>query len=61
VEAATMGSPPPAAADAGRGLRSSTFRFIVSTFCWIRWVHDLPPVYQTGGHGEVRPKRLRLS
>jgi hypothetical protein len=39
--------------DAGRGLHSSTFRLNVSTFCWIRWVHDFHPVYQTGGHGEV--------
>ena len=37
----------------GRGLHSSTFRLNVSTFCWIRWVHDFPLVYQTGGHGEV--------
>jgi len=28
-----------------RGLLSSTFRHNVSTFCWIRWVHDFPPVY----------------
>ena len=21
--------------------------------CGIRWVHDHPPVYYTGGHGEV--------
>jgi len=31
--------------DVGRGLHSSTFRLNVSTFCWIRWVHDFPPVY----------------
>ena len=37
----------------GRGLHSSTFRLNVSTFCWIRWVHDFPPVYPTGGHREV--------
>jgi hypothetical protein len=30
---------------AGRGSHSSTFRLNVSTFCWIRWVHDFPPVY----------------
>jgi hypothetical protein len=30
---------------AGRGLHSSTFWLNVSTFCGIRWVHDLPPVY----------------
>ena len=29
----------------GRGLHSPTFRLNVSTFCWIRWVHDFPPVY----------------
>ena len=29
----------------GRRLHSSTFRLNVSTFCWIRWVHDFPPVY----------------
>ena len=29
----------------GRGLHSSTFRLNVSTICWIRWVHDFPPVY----------------
>ena len=29
----------------GRGLHSSTFWLNVSTFCWIRWVHDYPPVY----------------
>ena len=37
----------------GRGLHSSTFRLNVSTFSWIRWVHDFPPVYYTGGHMEV--------
>jgi hypothetical protein len=25
------------------GLHSSTFRFNVSTFCRICWVHDIPP------------------
>ena len=44
-----------------RGLHLSTFRLNVSTFCWIRWVHDVPAVYQTEGHREVRRKRLRLS
>jgi hypothetical protein len=29
----------------GRGLHSSTFRLNVSTFCFIRRVHDFPPVY----------------
>jgi hypothetical protein len=29
----------------GRGLHSSTFWLNVSTICWIRWVHDFPPVY----------------
>jgi hypothetical protein len=29
----------------GRGLHSSTFRLNVSTSRWIRWVHDVPPVY----------------
>jgi len=29
----------------GRDLHSSTFRLNVSTFCWIRGVHELPPVY----------------
>ena len=29
----------------GKGLRSSTFRLNGSTFCWIPWVHDFPPVY----------------
>jgi hypothetical protein len=29
----------------GRGLHSSTFRLNVSTFCWISWVHNFPPVY----------------
>ena len=38
---------------AGRGLHSSTFRLKVSTICGIRWVHDFPPIYETGGHGEV--------
>ena len=38
---------------AGRGLHSSTFRLNVGTFWGIRWVHDYPPVYSTGGHGEV--------
>jgi hypothetical protein len=28
-----------------RGLRSSTIRLNVSTFCGVRWVHDFPPVY----------------
>jgi len=28
-----------------RGLHSSTFRLIVSTFSGIRWVHSFPPVY----------------
>jgi len=42
-------------------LHSSTFRLNVSKICGIRWVHDVPPVYQTGGHGEVWPKRLMLS
>jgi len=28
-----------------RGLHSSTFRLNVNTFCWLRWVHDSPPVY----------------
>jgi len=41
--------PPPADLtewlDVGRGLHSSTFRLNVSTFCWIRWVHDICPVY----------------
>jgi hypothetical protein len=36
-----------------RGLHSSTFRLNVSTFCWIRYMHDFPPVYYTGGQGEV--------
>jgi len=30
-----------------------TFRLNVSTFCGICWVHDFPPVYETGGHGKV--------
>jgi len=34
----------------GRGLHSSTIR---PTFCGICRVHEFPPVYQTGGHGEV--------
>jgi len=34
-------------------LHSSTFRLNISTSCWIRWVHKFPPVYYTGGHGEV--------
>jgi hypothetical protein len=42
----------------GRGLNSSTFGLNVSTFCGIRRVHDFPPVYQTGGHGEERPNGL---
>ena len=29
----------------GRGLHSSTIRLYVSTFCGMRWVHDVPPVY----------------
>ena len=29
----------------GGGLLSSTFRLNVSTFWWIRRVHDFPPVY----------------
>jgi hypothetical protein len=29
----------------GRGLHSSTFRLNTSTFCGIRWVHEIPPVY----------------
>ena len=37
----------------GRGSHSSTFRLNVSAFCGIRWVHGFPPVYYTGGHGEV--------
>ena len=37
----------------GRGLHSSTFQLNVSTFCRICWVHYSPPVYYTGGHGEV--------
>ena len=37
----------------GRGLHSSTFRLNVSTCCGIRRMHDFPPVYETGGHGEV--------
>jgi hypothetical protein len=39
----------------------STFWLNVSTICWIRWMHDFPPVFQTGGHAQVRPKQLRLS
>jgi hypothetical protein len=37
----------------GRGLHSPSFRLNVRTFCWIRRVHGFPPVYETGGHGEV--------
>jgi hypothetical protein len=29
----------------GRGLHFSTCLLNVSTFCWIRLVHDFPPVY----------------
>jgi hypothetical protein len=29
----------------GRGSHSSTIRLNVSTFCRIRWVNELPPVY----------------
>ena len=29
----------------GRGLHSSTFQLNLSTFCWIRWLHEFPPVY----------------
>ena len=29
----------------GRGSHSSTFLLNVSSFCGIRWVHDVPPVY----------------
>ena len=47
--------PPP------RGLHSSTSRLNISTLCGIRWAHGFPPVYWTGGHGEVCPKWLRLS
>jgi hypothetical protein len=36
-----------------RGSHSSTSRLNVRTFCWIRWVHDFPPVYQTGGYGQA--------
>jgi hypothetical protein len=39
--------------DLGKGLHSSTIRLNVSIFRQIRWVHDFPAVYQTGGHGEV--------
>jgi hypothetical protein len=35
------------------GLHSSTILLNVSTFCGIRWLHDVPPVYLTGGPGEV--------
>jgi len=28
-----------------QGLTLVHFRLNVSTFCWIRWVHDFPPVY----------------
>jgi hypothetical protein len=28
---------------AGRGLHSSTFRLNVSSFCGIRWLHDVSP------------------
>ena len=37
----------------GKGLHTSTFRLKVSTFCWIRWVHDFKPVYKPEGRGEV--------
>ena len=32
-------------AEAGADTRRLTFRLNVSTFCWIRWVRDFPPVY----------------
>ena len=35
----------------GRGLRSSTFRLNVSTFCWIRWVHGFPQSIRQGDMG----------
>jgi hypothetical protein len=37
----------------GRGLHSFPFPPNVSTFCAIRWVHDFPPVYETGTRGGV--------
>ena len=49
----TTGTLQPGAVLTGRGLHSSTFRLNISTFCGIRWVPDFPPVYSTGGHGEV--------
>ena len=27
------------------GTHSSIFRLNVTSFCWMRWVHDFPPVY----------------
>ena len=36
-----------------RGLHSSNIRLNVSTYRGMRWVHGFPPVYQTGGHGQV--------
>jgi len=32
-------------AGGGQGLTVVHFQLNVSTFCWIRWVHDFPPVY----------------
>jgi len=37
----------------GRGLHSSTILLNVSSFCGIRWAHDFPLVYWTGGHVQV--------
>ena len=56
-----LSSRPHLCAVPGRGLHSSTFLLNVSTFYWIRFARGFPPVYWTGGHREVRPKRLRLS
>jgi len=36
---------PVAARAVGRGLHSSSFRLNVGTFCGMRWLHDVPPVY----------------
>ena len=46
--AATWGGP------RGRGLHSSTILLNVSTFCGIRWVHEIHTVY------EVEPKSGRV-
>ena len=36
-----------------QGLTPSTFRLKVSPLCGLCWVHDLPAVYWTEGHGKT--------